>query len=133
MKMERIVKTYYEGLEEGKILGRKCAECDSVEFPPVIACNACGCFETEWVELSGRGQLLDFTFPGLLHDKPAMHPFRPYGFGTVKLEEGPEFLTVIRGLEPEKKQELNEKLPIPVEAEIVQMDGYKTILFHVAD
>lgn len=42
IKLEKVVQTFYEGLEEGKLLGRKCPKCGNVEFPPVYACNACG-------------------------------------------------------------------------------------------
>ena len=41
IKLEKVVERFYEGLEEGKILGRKCPECGNVEFPPVYACNEC--------------------------------------------------------------------------------------------
>ena len=57
VKLERIVKTYYENLEQGKILGRKCPKCGNVEFPPVYACNACGNLETEWYEISGNATM----------------------------------------------------------------------------
>lgn len=56
IKLEKVVQTFYEGLEEGKLLGRKCPKCGNVEFPPVYACNACGNYETEWYEISGKGQ-----------------------------------------------------------------------------
>ena len=36
IKMERIVKTYYDALEEGKVLGRKCLSCGHIEFPPYL-------------------------------------------------------------------------------------------------
>ena len=41
IKMERIVKTYYDALEEGKVLGRKCLSCGHIEFPPYLCCNEC--------------------------------------------------------------------------------------------
>ncbi len=47
IKLEKVVEHYYEALEEGKILGRKCPVCGNVEFPPVYACNKCGNYETE--------------------------------------------------------------------------------------
>lgn len=56
--LEPIVKSYYNALEEGRILGRKCTSCGHVEFPPYLCCNECGCLDTEWVELNGmRGQV----------------------------------------------------------------------------
>ena len=52
VKTERIVKTYYDALEEGKVLGRKCPACGHIEFPPYLACNECGNLDTEWVDLT---------------------------------------------------------------------------------
>lgn len=40
IKLEKVVQTFYEGLEEGKLLGRKCPKCGNVEFPPRI-CLQC--------------------------------------------------------------------------------------------
>ena len=39
VKLEKIVKTYYDNLEKGKILGRRCLKCGNMEWPPVYACN----------------------------------------------------------------------------------------------
>lgn len=50
--MEPIVKTYYDALEEGRILGRKCKKCGHIEFPPYLCCNECGCLDTEWIEMN---------------------------------------------------------------------------------
>ena len=57
IKLEKVVEKFYLGLEEGKILGRKCPKCGHVEFPPVYACNNCGNYETEWYEISGKAKL----------------------------------------------------------------------------
>lgn len=56
--LEPITKTYYDALEEGTILGRKCTQCGHIEFPPYLCCNSCGCLDTEWVDLTNmRGQV----------------------------------------------------------------------------
>lgn len=56
--LEPITKTHYEALEEGTILGRKCTRCGHIEFPPYLCCNACGCLDTEWVDLTNmRGRV----------------------------------------------------------------------------
>ena len=52
IKTERIVKTYYDALAEGKLLGRKCTACGHIEYPPYLACNECGNLDTEWVDLT---------------------------------------------------------------------------------
>lgn len=54
----RIVQEYYDALEEGNILGRKCTRCGHIEFPPYLACNECGCLDTEWTQLNDmRGKV----------------------------------------------------------------------------
>ena len=50
--LKPIVKTFYDALEEGTILGRKCLRCGHIEFPPFLCCNACGGLDTEWVDLT---------------------------------------------------------------------------------
>ena len=39
IKLEKVVQKFYESLDEGKMMGRKCTACGNVEFPPVFACN----------------------------------------------------------------------------------------------
>ena len=64
IKTERIVKTYYDALEEGKVLGRKCTACGHIEFPPYLACNECGNLDTEWVDLTNtRARILQVLPP----------------------------------------------------------------------
>ena len=93
--MEPIVKKFYDGVAQGKYYGRKCVECGAIEFPPHLGCNTCGCADTEWVELSGKGTLESFTVPGIQNDKPYLKAVEPYGYGKVKLDEGPEYTFVI--------------------------------------
>lgn len=42
MKIERVVKKFFDGLDEGVIYARKCPECGAIEFLPHYACNTCG-------------------------------------------------------------------------------------------
>ena len=61
--MKPIVKTYYDALEEGTILGRKCLRCGHIEFPPFLCCNACGCLDTEWVDLTNMRGVVKQALP----------------------------------------------------------------------
>ena len=65
VKTERIVKTYYDALEEGKVLGRKCTACGHIEFPPYLACNECGNLDTEWVDLTNTRATIQQVLPPL--------------------------------------------------------------------
>ena len=70
IKLEKVTEKFYQSLEEGKILGRKCPKCGAVEFPPVYACNTCGNYETEWYEISGNAKMHSIVMPAPLSSKP---------------------------------------------------------------
>ena len=131
IKLEKVVEKFYQGLEEGKFLGRKCPVCGAVEFPPVYACNTCGNLETEWVEISGKGKMKSIVMPAALSTKPEYAALGAFAYGEVELEEGACFNAVVKGITKKKRQEImeNGKLPVPVHAETFQRNGYKTVVF----
>lgn len=131
IKLERVVKTYYDKLEEGIVLGRKCPACGNVEWPPVYACNACGNYETEWVEMSGKGKLTSLIMPTVMSFKPALKDLEPYAYGAVKCEEGPERNVMIKGVTRKNEAYIRANMPYPVHMEIVQRNGYKTAIFAI--
>ena len=87
IKLEKVVEKFYLGLEEGKILGRKCPKCGHVEFPPVYACNECGNYETEWYEISGKAKLHSIVLPAALSTKPEYKKLGKFCYGEVEIEE----------------------------------------------
>ncbi len=131
IKLERLVKTYYDTLEEGKVLGRKCPVCGNVEWPPVYACNACGAMETEWCEMSGKGEIIQLIQPTAMSLKPAYKHLEPYAYAWVKCAEGPERNVMIRGITRQNAAYVRAHLPYPVHMEIVQMNRYKTCVFAI--
>lgn len=129
IKLEKVVEAFYQGLEEGRVLGRKCPKCGAVEFPPVYACNSCGSLETEWVEISGKAKLHSMVLPAALSSKPEYKALGKYCYGEVELEEGSRLNAVVRGINKKKRKELLDKLPVACHAVIYQRDGYKTVVF----
>ncbi|MCD7893203.1 MAG: zinc ribbon domain-containing protein [Erysipelotrichaceae bacterium] len=131
VKLEKIVKTYYDGLEEGKILGRKCKRCGAIEFPPVYACNTCGCPDTEWVEISGKAKMTSLIMPAVLSTKPQNNDLMPYCFATVEIEEGAGVNAMVQGVSKKNRDELMAKLPVDVHAKIIQRGEVKTVIFEL--
>ncbi|MCQ4701728.1 zinc ribbon domain-containing protein [[Ruminococcus] gnavus] len=130
IKLEKVVEKFYLGLEEGKILGRKCPECGNVEFPPVYACNACGSYETEWYEIRGKAKLHSIVLPAALSSKPEYKKMGKFAYGEVELEEGTRLNAVVRGISKKNRAELTEKLPLNIHASIIERDGgFKTVVF----
>lgn len=129
IKLEKVVERFYLNLEESKITGRKCLKCGALEFPPVYACNTCGCWDMEWVEISGKAKLHSIVLPAALSSKPEYKDLGKYAYGEVELEEGSRFNAVIRGISKKNRPDLLEKLPVSCHAAIYQRDGYKTVVF----
>ena len=129
VKLEKIVQKFYDSLEEGKIMGRKCTKCGAMEFPPVYACNSCGCMDLEWTEISGKAKMHSIVMPAALSSKPEYKALGQYAYGEVELEEGSRLNAVVRGISRKKRKELLDKLPVNCHAAIYQRDGYKTVVF----
>lgn len=123
-----IAKTFYDELNNGKLVGLKCTECGTVSCPPKPTCNNCGSFETAWTQMSGRGQLRIYSvvnYPGGEFQEVA-----PYAFGLIKLEEGPVYYGMVDGIDLDDPWEGNLSLPVDVTARIETV-GTKTIaVFH---
>lgn len=137
VKLEKIVEPFYQALEEGKIMGRKCPECGAVEFPPVYACNTCGALKTEWYEISGNATMHSIVMPAALSSKPDYKAMGKYAYGEIVLEEGTRFNGVVRGLTKKLRKQIMEEngLPVKVKAAIYQQEGndYKTVVFDLVD
>lgn len=135
VKLEKVVEKFYLGLEEGKILGRKCAACGAVEFPPVYACNSCGSTELEWIEISGKAKMHSIVMPAQLSFKPEYKEMKPFAYGEVELEEGSRLNAVVRGITKKIARDAieNNKLPLSCHATIYQRDGFKTVVFELDD
>ena len=132
-KVEVIVEKFYKGLEEGKVLGRKCKECGAIEFPPRLACNTCGYHETEWVELSGKAKLHTIITPATLNADPWNNAIGPYCYGLIELEEGAMCNATVFGIKKKQAKIIRDKLPVGIHAIFQERDGFTTLFWAVND
>lgn len=129
---EHIVEKFWNGLKDGVIYARRCTECGAVEFPPHLACNSCGYHETEWMTLSGKGELKSFVSTGLLNARLELEDMGlRYVCGEVQLEEGPEINAVVIGINKKKAREIQDKLPVKVRPVFFDMGRYTTLFFEL--
>lgn len=129
MAYEKIVKRFYDELENGKMMGKKCTRCGAVEFPPYLVCNSCGNLDLEWVEISGKAVVTNCWLPAMMSTQPQNECFQPYGFANVKLEEGTEFNAIVCGISRKNIDEVLANLPYPCTARIAKRDGYSMVVF----
>lgn len=77
-----------EELKNGRLVGLKCKNCDTVIFPPKSYCTECGGTELEKVEMTKSGILKSFTVI-----RVAPEGFTPpYIVALVELPEGPRVM-----------------------------------------
>jgi uncharacterized OB-fold protein len=48
-------------LEQGKVMGTRCTNCDTVFFPPRADCFKCLNSDVEWFEVEGMGKLITYS------------------------------------------------------------------------
>lgn len=130
--LKMIVKPFYEGLKEGKLLGRKCPVCGHIEFPPYLACNACGSLETEWVELPHKGTLTQMMPNSPVFVLPMFkEKVGEYSVGIVEIEGCDPIGTSIVGVDRERCEALQDKLPLPVKPYIYEDDGFMNVVWQL--
>ena len=77
-------------LEQVKLAGSKCRNCDEVSLSTVASCPNCAGEDLDVIPLSQRGKL--WTYTVIRHRPPGDYkgpdPFIPFGEGLVELAEG---------------------------------------------
>ncbi|MFP3952359.1 MAG: Zn-ribbon domain-containing OB-fold protein [Candidatus Bathyarchaeia archaeon] len=81
------VKNFKEALKDNMLMGSSCRECGRVDVPPRPVCPSCRSHRLEWVEMSGKGELVAVTEVSVPLTRFADQC--PYSVGIVKLVEGP--------------------------------------------
>ena len=131
---ESIIKSYYEALAQGKLIGKKCDTCQKVTFPPTTACGSCGSYEQTSVELSGKGTLLYLSHGIAPPPNPRFNDLAPYAYGHIKLEEDVFVQAIVTGIsiEPGSLQSVFEAGPMEVVPDIREVEGLHVLAFKKA-
>ncbi len=90
---------YWEALREHKLSLTKCNKCDKVAFPPRPFCPFCFDADVTWTEMSGKGTVHTFSIV-YQNRAPGFADEVPYAVGYVTLDEGPQMMTNITGIDP---------------------------------
>jgi uncharacterized OB-fold protein len=92
------IESFYKFVGEGKLMGAKCARCGAVILPPRPVCSKCFSHDLNWVQIKNNGKLLTYTV--IYVASKQFEASAPYSIGIVKLDDGPQLLGRIRGVEP---------------------------------
>jgi uncharacterized OB-fold protein len=86
-------KPFWDATTEGRLILKKCRACQTVNWYPRTLCPACGSFDTEWIDASGRGTI--YSFAVTRRGAGAYRDAAPYVLAYVELDEGPRVMTNI--------------------------------------
>lgn len=83
--MTRDSEFFWRGVEQGKLLIQKCADCGELRHPPGPMCPRCQSLEWDAVEAAGSGTIYSFV----RHHHPHIPPFEAgHPIVLVELDEG---------------------------------------------
>lgn len=104
-------------LSEGKLMGGKCNNCETLYVPPRTLCPRCRHSEMEWSETAGEGRLVAFTSisigtPAMM--KEGYDRNNPYCSGAVELVEGARVVARIEGVDSQHPETIEVGMPLRV-------------------
>jgi uncharacterized OB-fold protein len=108
-------QTFWDGAKQGKLMLPRCTVCNRVHFYPRTICPHCHSDALEWIEASGEGYIHTFAvqhraFGGWADDVPFVTAY-------IDLKEGDRMLTVLRGVDPQKPEDIKIGAPVKIEWE----------------
>jgi uncharacterized OB-fold protein len=98
-RVNETTRPYWDGARAGRLLLQRCRACTSFVHYPRAWCPRCWKTDLEWVESQGKGRVVTFT---IVHQAP-LESYAgdvPYVLAVVRLDEGPQMMTNIVGMEP---------------------------------
>ncbi|MCS5567789.1 MAG: Zn-ribbon domain-containing OB-fold protein [Pseudomonadales bacterium] len=116
---------FWDGAKEGRLMLPRCTLCGKVHWYPRLICPSCHSTDLEWIEGSGEGRLHTFAvqhraFGGWAEEVPYVTAF-------IDLNEGDRMMTVLRGVDPNKPEDI--KIGTKVKVEFEQADDDTHIPF----
>jgi uncharacterized OB-fold protein len=116
-RITEVTRPYWEGARLGKLLLQRCSRCPGFIHYPRPWCPTCWSTELEWVEASGRGRVITYT---VVHQAPfeSYAADAPYVLAVARLDEGPQMLANVLGIEPTKM-----RVDLPVRVIFEQRSG----------
>lgn len=91
-------REFWDGCKRGKLRMQRCSACGHIRYPISHVCPKCLCYEFDWTDLSGRGEVFSYVVFYQLYNK-AFADDIPYNVALVQLEEGPRMYSNIAGVD----------------------------------
>lgn len=109
---------WWEAAAEHRLVVQRCTSCEHTRHPPAPICPECRSGESDWKEVSGRGEVYTFT---IVHRPIAAGQELPYLVAVIALE-GSGGLRIISNLVGVDPGEVEIGLPVDVVWEDMSAD-----------
>ena len=93
------MRPFFEGARRRELRVQRCAACGAQRFPARAICSDCLSTDSEWVSVSGRGEIFSFNVMHQVYH-PGFAGEVPYAVVVVKLAEGPKMVSNLVGVPP---------------------------------
>ena len=109
---------WWQAAAEHRLVVQRCTGCQHTRHPPAPLCPECRCADSDWQELSGRGEVYTYT---LVHRPIAAGQQLPFVVAVIALE-GAGGLRMISNLVGVSPDELEIGMPVEVVWEDMSAD-----------
>lgn len=111
---------FWDGTKLGKLMLPHCSDCDRVHWYPRFICPHCQSRDLDWIEGSGEGTIHTYAVQHMAFGPWAEEA--PFVTAYIDLKEGDRMLTVLRGVDPAKPEEISIGAAVKVEFEAANED-----------
>ena len=119
-KMGTHTAPFWEGTKQGKLMLPHCKECNRVHWYPRFICPSCHSMDLDWMEGSGEGTIHTYAVQHMT--PPVWKGDAPYVTAYIDLKEGDRMLTILRGVDPLKPEDIKIGAKVKVEFEEASED-----------
>jgi uncharacterized protein len=94
------LRPFFAAAKRHELVAQRCRSCGVYRFPPRELCSNCLSRESEWVPVSGRGEIFSYNIMHQVYH-PGFAAAVPYAVVIVRLDEGAKMTSNIVGVKPE--------------------------------
>ncbi|MBX3025406.1 Zn-ribbon domain-containing OB-fold protein [bacterium] len=92
------MRPFFEGARRHELRVQRCRGCGALRFPARALCSACLSTDSEWIAVSGRGEIYSFNVMHQVYH-PGFAAEVPYTVVLVQLAEGPRMISNLVGID----------------------------------
>ena len=124
-------KEFYKALDQGKLIGSRCTNCNAYAIPQRHICPNCKSDQTEIITFSGAGKLVAYTVifvPPVRMAESGYSSKNPYCVGVVELSEGPRVSAQILDVDVHHPENIEIDSPLRMKT-ITRVEGEQESTF----